>query len=429
MEFSGLSIEQAPPIGAPTRFFLTAPLFAILAGFLILFSESSILMTRYSTDTIIITHALTIGFLGFVMLGALTQMLPVLAGVQIPKVNAVSTSSHILLVFGTLAMLFGLMYDNSSINTVALVSIGLGFTMMITVIGLAILKVNNFNPTVKAMSVSLIFAFSTVLMGLFLLYTYIDNDYALYRMMFADIHSVWGIFGFCGILIIGVSFQVLPMFYVAPRFKDFFTKRVVLLISIGLVLWLIASIYFESQSIYAKFWIAVFFLAFAVKIWIKLNNRRRPISDVTIWYWRFSSISLVLGSFLWIIDEYFQNEYVVIVAILLGGGFILSIMIGMLYKIIPFLVWFHLNAMGYMSIPTINDMIDKKFAKAQFILFVLSLIGFMVSLYIPILLQISALIFILSMLILQYNVIIPMLVYKRIKKTKPDFDMSAFKTT
>ncbi|MFT7003728.1 MAG: hypothetical protein ACJAWW_001080, partial [Sulfurimonas sp.] len=128
MEFSGLSIEQAPPIGAPARFFLTAPLFAILAGFLILFSDPSVLMTRYSIDAVIITHALTIGFLGFVMLGALTQMLPVLAGVQIPKVNAVSISSHILLVFGTVAMLLGLMYDNPTINTVALVYIGLGFT-------------------------------------------------------------------------------------------------------------------------------------------------------------------------------------------------------------------------------------------------------------------------------------------------------------
>ncbi|MFT7005040.1 MAG: hypothetical protein ACJAWW_002409 [Sulfurimonas sp.] len=313
-------------------------------------------------------------------------------------------------------------------NTVALVSIGLGFTMMMTVIGLAILKVNNFNPTVKAMSVSLVFALLTVLMGLFLLYTYIDNDYALYRMMIANIHSVWGIFGFCGILIIGVSFQVLPMFYVAPRFKDFFTKRVVLLISIGLLLWLITSIYLESLTIIGKLWITVFFFAFATTIWIKLNNRRRPISDVTIWYWRLSSISLVLGSSLWMIDEYFENEYVVIVAILLGGGFILSIMMGMLYKIIPFLVWFHLNAMGYMTIPTINEMINKNLAKVQFILFVVSLVGFVVSFYIPMLLQISALIFILSMLILQYNLIVKMLIYTRVKKTKPDFDMSAFKT-
>jgi hypothetical protein len=114
------------------------------------------------------------------------------------------------------------------------------------------------------------------------------------------------------------------------------------------------------------------------------------------------------------------------VSILIGGGFVLSIMIGMLYKIIPFLVWFHLNSMGYMSIPTMNEMINKKLSKIQFYLFVISLIGFMFSYYMPDILPIFASTFIVSMLILEYNIIQPVLIYRRIIKTKPDFDMSAF---
>jgi len=428
MELNGLSIDQAPPISAPVRFYLTAPIFAILAGFLILFSDASVLMIRYSSDSIIITHALTIGFLGFIMLGSLTQMLPVLAGVQIPKVGIVSKTSYFFLVFGTLFMLFGLMFESSLLNTLALVGLGIGFAMMIIVISLAIIKVKNFNPTVKAMSTSLVFATLTVLMGLFLLLTYINEDLAEYRYVVANIHSVWGVFGFGGILIIGVTFQVLPMFYVAPRFKQFCKKKVVWLISTGLGIWLITTVFYEPLSILGKFWIAVFFWAFATTVWIKLSKRRRPISDVTVWYWRSASLFLTLGSFLWIFDEYFKNEYVVMVGILLGGGFILSIMIGMLYKIVPFLVWFHLNAMGYMTIPTMNEMINKTLGKIQFVLFIASLVGFVFTFYIPVLLSVSALSFIISMMILQYNVIAPMLIYRRIKKTKPDFDMSAFAT-
>jgi len=427
VELNGLSIDQAPPIAAPVRFYITAPLFAIIAGFLIFFSDSSTLMIRYSMDSIIITHALTIGFLGFIMLGSLTQMLPVLAGVVIPKVEIVSKVSYFLLVFGTIFMILGLMFENSLLDALALVGLGLGFTMMITVIGLAILKVKNFNPTVKAMATSLVFAGFTVLMGLFLLYTYIDNDVAEYRNAIANVHSVWGVFGFAGILVIGVTFQVLPMFYVAPRFKQFCKKRVVWLISIGLFIWLITSLFFEAQTILGKAWIATFFWAFATTVWMKLSARRRPISDVTVWYWRSASLFLTLGSFLWIFDEYFKHEYVVMVAILLGGGFILSIMMGMLYKIIPFLVWFHLNAMGYMTIPTMNEMINKNLAKAQFILFMASLVGFVFAFYIPIILKVAAFSFIVSMMILQYNVIAPMLIYRKIKKTKPDFDMNSFK--
>ncbi len=426
MELNGLSVDQAPPISAPLRFYIAAPLFALIAGFLILFSDSDTLMSRYSLDSIIITHALTIGFLGFIMLGSLTQMLPVLAGVVIPKVDVISKISFRLLVMGTLAMLFGLLQESNFLEIMAIIFLGVGFSMMIVVISLAILKVKNFNPTVKAMATSLVFASFTILMGVFLLSTYVDTDLAKYRNIVANIHSVWGIFGFAGILIIGVTFQVLPMFYVAPRFKQFCKKKVVWIISAGLIIWLITSISFEGLTLFGKAWIATFFWAFATTVWIKLGKRRRPITDVTVWYWRSASLFLTLGSFLWIFDEYFKNEYIVMVAILLGGGFILSIMMGMLYKIIPFLVWFHLNAMGYMTIPTMNEMINKNLSKIQFILFIISLVGFIFAFYMPWMLKPSASSFILSMAILQYNVIAPVLIYNKIKKTKPDFDMSMF---
>ena len=157
-------------------------------------------------------------------------------------------------------------------------------------------------------------------------------------------------------------------------------------------------------------------------MWLKLNKRKRPISDVTVWYWRNASIFLTLGSFLWVFDEFFKHEYISMVAIIIGGGFILSILTGMLYKIIPFLVWFHLNAMGYMSIPTITEMINIKLAKMQFVFFILALLGFIFSFYFEAILKISAISFILSMALLQYNIIAPVLIYIKTKKRKPDFD-------
>jgi hypothetical protein len=45
---------------------------------------------------------------------------------------------------------------------------------------------------------------------------------------------------------------------------------------------------------------------------------------------------------------------------------------------------------------------------------------------VPSLLQVSAVSFIISMIILEYNVIAPILIYKKTLQTKPDFDMSMF---
>jgi len=425
LDLNGLSADQAPKISAPLRFFLTAPLFGVIAGLLIFFSDALSLSSRYSIDSIVVTHAITIGFLGFVMLGALTQMLPVLAGVSVPKVESVSKISHASLVLGTLSMIFGLLYSIKLLIFSASLLLGVGFMVMIIAMLIALKKVVNVTASVRAIITSLVFAFVIVLMGMHLLASYGTGKFSALHMLFANVHSVWAIFGFTGILIIGVSFHILPMFYVAPRFKQFCKKKVVWLITIGLFLWLTLNI-FEFYPVLAKVWVANFFWAFVTTVWIKLNKRRRPISDVTVYYWRTAAIFMTIGTFSWAINDFYNDEYVAMVSILIGGGFLLSIMIGMLYKIVPFLVWFHLNSMGYMSIPTMNEMINKKLSKVQFYLFVISLIGFMFSYYLPDILPLFAISFIVSMLILEYNIIQPVLIYRKIIKTKPEFDISAF---
>jgi len=426
MDFDGLSVDQAPPISAPIRFFVTAPLFAVLAGILILFSDAEILSSRFSTHTIAITHALSVGFLSFVMFGALLQMLPVLAGVRISKVNLVAKSSYALMLVGTLSMIFGLWFDISKLILLSSLLLGGGFLILIISMLIALKSVVNVTASVRAIITSLIFALLITLMGMHLLSSYGIGKFSDLHLLFANIHSVWAVFGFAGVLIIGVAFHVLPMFYVAPRFKKFCKQKVVWLVTSGLLLWLFLNIFIESYSTIGKIWVALFFWAFSTTVYLKLNARRRKVSDITVWYWRSASIFMTLGTFAWAINDFFDEKYIVIVSILIGGGFILSIMSGMLYKIVPFLVWFHLNAKGYMSIPTMNDMISKKLAKAQFFLFILSLIGFIASFFIPNILPLFAVTFIISMAILEYNIVIPILIYAKIIKTKPDFDMSMF---
>ncbi|MBA1433483.1 MAG: hypothetical protein FAF04_07815 [Epsilonproteobacteria bacterium] len=429
MDFNGLSIDQAPPISAPLRFFLTAPLFGIFAGIMLLLSDSASLMSRYSLDAIVVTHLITIGFFGFIMLGSLTQMLPVLASAKIPKVTQMTFVSYLFLLLGLVLMVMGLERSNATALSVASFFLGGGFLVLVLSLFYAVMKVEHLTASIKAMRVSLFFAFVIVLMGVFLLYGYAKGDITQLHVVVANVHSVWAIFGFAGILIIGVAFQVLPMFYVAPRFKQFCKKRIVWIISFGLLMWFVLNSYAPAYALYAKIWIATFFWAFATAVWVKFNKRKRPISDVTVWYWRAASIFLTLGSFLWIFDEFFKYEYIVMVGILIGGGFILSIMLGMLYKIVPFLVWFHLNVMGYMTIPTMNEMINKTAAKVQFVLFILALVGFVFSFYMPEVLVPSSLAFILSMAILEYNIFAPVWIYIQTKKKKPDFDMNAFSMT
>lgn len=393
---------------------------------MLLFGDADMFVSRYSPQTVAITHLFTVGFFTFVMFGALTQMLPVLAGVKIARVETVSMLSYVLLLFGTAFMVFGLFFDIKILSLWASVLLVSGFAVSTVFMLSALGKVINFTPSVKAMVLALVFGLLISLLGAHMLASYGRGSFSSLHVAFADIHSVSAILGFAGMLIVGISFHILPMFYVAPKFGEGYQKSVLWLISLGVVLWSALNIAAPSYAFSAKVLLSLLFLSFATGVYKSLHNRRRKVSDITILYWRSSVVFAIVGFVFWMLNDFMQGKYIVVASVLIGGGFILSVISAMLYKIVPFLVWFHLNAKGYMSIPTMNDMIDKKLSKVQFVLFTVSLAGFAVSYFVPAILSVFAVVFIVSMVILEYNIVAPVLIYKKTLKTKPEFDMSMF---
>lgn len=377
-------------------------------------------MSRFSLESIAIVHIFTIGMFAMVMLGALQQMLPVLAGVSLPKAAGVATVSHIALAVGVLFMAAGLLQANKVFGIIAAAGLGIGFTVLLAAIAIAMKKVTFFNPTVKAMVVVLGVATLIALLGLHLLGGHVSGNISAAQITLSDIHSVWAVFGFAGILIIGVSFQVIPMFYVTPQFSAKVTAFMVPLILFGLMSWLILNVLMPGSAWIGKGLIAILFLLFSAMIVKKMQERRRPIADVTVWYWKLGAFLLAAGILLWMVDEGLATDYTSAVAVLIGG-FLLSIIMGMLYKIVPFLVWFHLTGDGYMTVPTMNELIDKKTAQFQFILFVLTVTLFLIGFWIPFLVKIGAVSFFISMGLLEYNLLGALKTYKTIKKDPPEF--------
>ncbi len=424
MNFSGLSLDQAPPISAPLRFFLTAPLFGMAAALLLFFGEMALFESRYAVETIVVVHLITIGVFGMVMVGALQQMLPVLAGVALPKAKASAALSHAAISLGLICMSIGLWQGVGALSLAASLLLGGGFLVILGAVAMAMKKVSYYTPTTKAMRLSLLFALLVVLLGMHLLASHGIGKLGSIHLRFTDIHSTWGIFGFAGILIIGVAFQILPMFYVTPGFKKFCKKYVVNLIALGLLVWGVFAFVSPELMWLGKVILFLFFLAFAIVIQLKLSRRRRPVSDVTVWYWRTGGASLLVGLFVWLGAEVTEYDLTAAVAILIGGGFILSIISGMLYKIIPFLAWFHLNGSGYFTIPTMREFIDERLARLQYGLHLLTLLLFIAALWQPLLFKAGALSMLLSFAVLEYNLLKVMLTYAEIKKKPPEFSMT-----
>jgi len=86
-------------------------------------------------------------------------------------------------------------------------------------------------------------------------------------------------------------------------------------------------------------------LAFSITtLWV-LHHRRRKVPDLTLNFWRLAMISLVLVSIVWAISRLLAFDMpALLLGILMIHSFAMTTVNGMMYKIIPFIIWLHLSA-------------------------------------------------------------------------------------
>ena len=359
--FKGLSLDQAPPFEAPLLFLLTAPLWGIIGGLALLFAQSQ-------PQQIGVLHLFTLGFMAQVMIGALQQMLPVVVGVRFPKPTLLSK-----LIFTPLALGIALFF---------IAFFGQNFSLLFFAASLLLLALWGFGavtlwrlfhapkatPTVWAMRLSLLSLLITTGLGAHMAVGFAQGSLGSSFDALLLVHALFAAFGWVGLLIVGVSYQVVPMFYVTPEPSEGFRKWLVWIL-FGLLIATAAALFFSKKLALALFvtllFSYLFYGAWTVQL---LQKRKRKIWEVSLYYWYVGLISLFFLPLLWFFDpERFGTLFLF--------GFAISIMIGMLYKIIPFLSWFHISSRGFFDMPTMKEMIDEKMALVQFGLHLLAFIA------------------------------------------------------
>ncbi|MBF0358230.1 MAG: hypothetical protein HQL70_06445 [Magnetococcales bacterium] len=382
---SGLSIDQAPPLHLPMRFFATGPFFLLLAGLTSIFFAENLLLTPLMPETVALVHLAVLGWILMTMFGAMYQMIPVLASITVPKPGLIPWV-HSLLIMGVVTMALGIATDIHP-WMLLFASLGLGGSIALFVIPIAIAlyKTPTKHPTVTAMRISLISLIGVLAMGALFLGEYSHGFYDFNRQALVGVHLIWGLFGWVGTLIIGVSFQVLPMFYMT---QEFCTKRAsTVLKAWGASLLLIPQVLFFTPEntmllVGASIPGVLALVIYGVTIKNMLGNRKRVRIDLTYRFWMFgftaAFISLVLMACWPVIDD---EKLRIIFGIFFILGWATSILFGMLYKIIPFLVWFHRfsRMAGLVKIPMMDDLMPEKLIKLHFPLHLLTTATFILA--------------------------------------------------
>lgn len=376
MKLTGLSFDALPPIDLPFRFFISAPFFMLLCTGVIFISGESLWLSRWQPSMLALIHGFTLGFLTMVMMGTLLQLLPVIAGIGIIKPRVIAGFCHALLTLGTLSLMAGFMYFNALLIYSAMLLLALALGVYIAALIWVLSKKLSQGESIWGFRFAIFSLLIVTLLGLALLARNLGVEWIPATKMVTNIHALWGLTGWAGILIIAVSFQVIPMFHVAPAFPLWVRRLLIPAVFIALTF----SMAFPRIGLTA---VSALHAIFALVLLLVIHQRKRKVPDTSIRYWQLGALALLVSSLLFFVPETLWDRYLTVnkthlLAALFLFFYLMSIIQGMLLKILPFLSYTHLQQRCLMNfdamrhIPNMHDFLNKKHGQWLFYLHITS---------------------------------------------------------
>jgi len=414
---AGLSLQQAPPLSVPLRFFLSAPLFGMAAAVLLLWSGPELLASRWSAGALALSHLLGLGVLSMVMTGALLQLLPVLVGVPVARPRWLAGLCHPLLVLGTLSLAGGFLGAGVIGFRLAVGLLGLGLGGLLAVLGWALARAPQVHDSVRGMRWALLGLTLTLGLGLALALGHSGLGLELRRWPLTDLHLAWGLLGWIATLVAAVAWQVVPMFQMTPPYPPWL-RRWLAPALFALLGWLALARWRDwPLTALPALGLATALAAFALITLRLLAQRRRQRGDSSLAFWRLGMRALllaaVLGAASALLPAALAARLGVAASLLFGLGFALSVVNGMLYKIVPFLLWLHLQqrlatriAVRYrIVLPNLTTILPEARCRPQFFLHLAALALLLAALWLPLLVRPAALLWLANFALLELNLL------------------------
>ena len=364
MKIISLNTGQAPPISVPLRFFTAVPLFLLLAALMLMSGADNPFANIHSPALLAATHCITLGFMAMIMLGAMQQILPVVIGSPIPASRLTAWLTFLPLILGALLLPAGFMLGKPVLLNLAWPLLGLAFITFISASLIGLVRSPAHNATKTAILLSILALGGAIALGMLLAHGYATGSLLPYAKL-ATAHISLSLGGWVMLLIVGVSYQVVPMFQLTPNYPKWLVNGLTPALFIVLLLSLL-SLLLEPRP----HWVVIvaqslfWFLAgcFAVATLRLQSKRRRRVADATLSFFRLGMMALLCAALFALATLFFPDtdRLGTLSAVLFLLGFAMSLMHGMLYKIVPFLVWFHLFRGGVKGgVPNMKEIIPE----------------------------------------------------------------------
>ena len=366
---------HAPSVALPLRFILTG-LVALLAGSVWLVARPVMLAGyHYSPEVVAATHLFVLGWICSVIMGAMYQLVPVALETRLQS-EKLARWHFVLHVIGFIGMVvMFLRWDMKQVGHFgSLVAMGVG--LFVYNLARTLARIPRWNVVAAGIASSLCWLSLTILAGLFLASTKCwpqINPFPPIAAMHAHAHL--GGLGFFVMMIVAVSYKLVPMFTLSEVQSARRAGWSLALLNTGLAGVFVTILFSSPWKIAFAFVVLGGLALHGLEIVAILRARKRSNLDWGMKYF-LTAIALLLpvsalGMVLawpWLPASALSLQLETTYGFLAFIGVVTFAMMGMLYKVIPFLVWYasYSKAIGRNKVPALADLYSRKLQAAGY---------------------------------------------------------------
>ncbi|CAJ0698192.1 hypothetical protein LMG19089_02037 [Ralstonia edaphis] len=358
-----LFYERMPPAGVVFGCLLPVPWVGAAAGLLLALGPSVGLPDRFAPLSLALVHALAVGMLLPAMLGALFQLLPVVAGVPVRGARWVSPWVALSCVATASALATGfLSADQRAFVLAAWMGAPLLAVpaMLIVLAGMRVGPARDMHATVRTLR-RIGWALLATLASGATLATALATGWFAPSPVLLNLHVGWGLGGWLATLVAGVASTVLPMFWQTRRLPASWYRLMPWWLWVPLLVGSVCASMGGAVLLQTWGWLALAVLAMVgVRAVSGARRRHDPgwrlwLAAVTAWL----AVAVLGVSASWLPSGGPIAWEIGVLAVVGGGVLPANAMLG---KIIPFMIWMHLRKRvpRHVRLPAMQTLIGKR---------------------------------------------------------------------
>ncbi len=348
----------------PLQFLITGIL-ALLVGTVLVVAYPDVLATyHYNQRVIALTHLFNLGWITSVIMGAAYQLAPVALETKLFS-ERLARWHYWFHLAGFVGMVWMFWIWNMAMVGAFGSVLSLGVALFVYNIARTLAKAPRRSVTWSGIVFSLSWLSLTVLAGLYQAATKFWGFGSFDPIARMHAHAHLGVIGFFLTMMIGVSFKLIPMFSLGEVQSEARARWSLWLLNTGLTGVVIAILYHSATKPIFAGVVASGVVLYGVELRAIVSARKRRALDWGVRYFLTAVGLLVPVAALGLLLSWpmlkaakvtgqLENVYGFLAII----GVVTLALMGMLYKIIPFLVWYarYSPEVGHKKTPALNDL-------------------------------------------------------------------------